>query len=80
MESEEDAKIVDDESRPSSTGTGNLPGGPSKFGFDQATKSSTTFADRKLEMKKNMPQVSSLLNDFRDMAMDYSGALQLRYS
>ena len=78
MESEEDAQIVDDESRPSSTG--NLPGGPSKFGFDQATKSSTTFADRKVEMKKNMQQVSSLMSDFRGMALDYSGALQLRYS
>ena len=79
MESEEDGQIVDDESRPSSTGTGNLPG-PSKFGFDQVTKSSTTFANRKVEMKKNMQQVSSLLNDFRGMALDYSGALQLRYS
>ena len=42
--------------------------------------SSTTFVDRKVEMKKNMQQVSSLLNDFRGMALDYSGALQLRYS
>ena len=57
--------------------TGNSPKAESRC---QVTSKETTFSDRKLGIKKNMELASSLMNDFRDMALDYSGALQIRYS
>ena len=79
-ESEEEGRQIVDDRLSSSTGTGNSPEAKSGCQVTTTSSSKTTFSDRKVAMKKNIQQVSSLMDNFRGMAMDYAGALPTRYS